>query len=207
MLSRGLSCENAVSTPYFRIALKKEHAMRRASTLVLLALAATGLRAAADKGAVVDLDGLKSAAPSSWKEEAPANQMRLAQFSLPKAKGDANDAEIVIFKALGGSAADNVARWKGQFTPPEGKAIDDVSKVTQIKIAGRDATQLDVHGTYLYKKRPFDPNEKGEQRPDYRLIGIQFAGPDNVYHIRLLGPAKTVEHYKEGFDEWLKNFK
>jgi hypothetical protein len=181
--------------------------MRRASTLVLLALAAAGLRAADNKGTVVDLDGLKSAAPSTWKEEAPSNQMRLAQFKLPHAAGDSYDAELVIFKALGGSAADNVARWKGQFTPPEGKTANDVSKVTELKIAGRDATQLDIHGTYLYKKRPFDPNERGEKRADYRLIGIQFDGPANVYHIRLLGPAKTVEEYKKGFDEWLKNFK
>jgi hypothetical protein len=181
--------------------------MRRAATLALLALSATGLRAADDKGVVVDLDGLKSAAPAAWKEEAPSNQMRLAQFKLPKAGDDSYDVELVIFKSLGGSAADNVARWKGQFTPPEGKTVDDVSKVTEIKIGGRDATQLDIQGTYLFKKRPFDPNEKGEKRADYRLVGVQFNGPDNVYHIRLLGPAKTVEHYKKGFDEWLKNFK
>jgi len=181
--------------------------MRRASTLVLLALAAAGLRAEDNKGTVVDLDGLKSAAPSTWKEEAPSNQMRLAQFKLPQAKDDSYDAELVIFKNLGGSVGDNVSRWKGQFTPPEGKTIDDVSKVAQIKIGGRDATQLDVHGSYLYKKRPFDATERGEKRMDYRLLGIQFAGPDNVYHIRLLGPAKTVEQYKKGFDEWLANFK
>ena len=68
--------------------------MRHTSALVVLALAAAGLRAA-DKGTVVDLDGLKSAAPSSWKEEAPSNQMRLAQFKLPKAKEDKADAELV----------------------------------------------------------------------------------------------------------------
>jgi hypothetical protein len=181
--------------------------MRRASGLVLLVLAAAGLRAADDKGTVVDLDGLKSAAPSGWKEEAPTNQMRLAQFKLPKAKGATEDAELVIFKNAGGNVRDNVARWKGQFTPPEGKTIDDVAKVSEIKIGGRDATLLDVHGTYLYKRRPFDPADKGEKRPDYRMLAIQFEGPNNLYHIRLVGPAKTVEQYKEGFETWLKNFK
>ena len=121
----------------------------------------------------MDLDGLKSAPPSTWKEEAPSNQMRLAQFKLPKVKGDADDAELVIFKNAGGNVRDNVTRWKGQFTPPEGKAIDDVAKVTEIKIGGRDATLLDIHGTYLYKRRPFDPAERGEKRPDggYKLPG------------------------------------
>jgi hypothetical protein len=181
--------------------------MRHAWGVVVLALAAASGRAAEGKGAVVDFDGLKSAAPSSWKEEAPSSRMRLGQFRLPAAKGDEHDAEIVIFKNAGGSARDNVARWKGMFTPPEGKSIDDVSKVEEIKIAGRPATLLDVHGTYLFKQRPFDPADKGEKRPDYRMVGIQFEGPMNLYHIRLVGPAKTVNEYKSGFDEWVKNFK
>jgi hypothetical protein len=181
--------------------------MRRASALVLLVLTAGGSRAAADKGAVVDLDGLKSAAPSGWKEESPSNQMRLAQFKLPKANGDSHDAELIIFKNAGGSVRDNVTRWKGMFTPPDGKSVDDVAKVAEIKIGGRDATLLDVHGTYTYKMRPFDPSDRGEKRPDYRMLAVQFQGPTNLYHIRLVGPAKTIEHYKAGFDEWLKNFK
>jgi hypothetical protein len=181
--------------------------MRRASALVVLALAAAGLRAADDKGTVVNLDGLKSAAPSSWKAEDPSNTMRLIQFKLPKANGATEDAELVIFKNAGGSVRDNVNRWKGFFTPPEGKTIDDVAKVTEIKIGGRDATLLDVHGTYLFKRRPFDANEKGEKRPDYRMMAVQYQGTDNLYHIRLVGPAKTVEHYQKGFDAWLKNFK
>jgi hypothetical protein len=174
--------------------------------VALLALAAAGVRAADDKGTAVDLDGLKSAAPSAWKEE-PAGRMRLMQFRLPRTKGDPYDAELVIYKGIGGSAQANIDRWKGQFTPPEGKSIDDVAKVDEIKIGGRDAARLDVHGTYLYKQRPFDPSDKGEKRPDYRQVAIQFDGPQNTYHIRLIGPAKTVEQYKKGFDEWLKNFK
>ncbi len=181
--------------------------MRRAWAVALLALAAAGLRAADDKGTVVDLDGLKSAAPPSWKEEAPTNRMRLAQFKLPRAKGDEHDAELVIFKNAGGSVQANIDRWKGQFSAPEGKSIDDVAKVREIKIGGRDATLLDIHGTYNYKQRPFDPSDKGEKRPDYRMFAVQFEGPQNLYHVRLVGPAKTVEQYQKGFDGWLKNFK
>ena len=40
-----------------------------------------------------------------------------------------------------------------------------------------------------------------------RMLGVVFEGKDNIYHIRLVGPAATVEKYKAGFDEWLKNFK
>jgi hypothetical protein len=186
--------------------------MRRAIGFAALALVglAWGLGGAAardDKGTVVNLDGLKSQTPAAWKEEAPANKMRFAQFKLPRTDGDKEDAELVIFKGFGGSARDNVKRWKEQFIAPEGKKIDEVSHVEEMKIGGANATYLDVSGTYLFKARPIDPDSKAEKRPDYRMLAVHFEGPQNVYHIKLVGPAKTIAHYKKGFDEWLKAFK
>ena len=159
------------------------------------------------KGAVVDLDGVKSRAPAGWKQEDPSNRMRLTQFRLPKVEGDKYDTEVVIFQGIGGSAKANIDRWKTFFIPPEGKTIDDAAKVTEIKVGEATAPYLDVKGTYKYKERPFDPNAKEERRPDYRMLGVAYDGPKNAYHIRMVGPAKTVEHYKKGFDEWLKAFK
>ena len=176
---------------------------------VALAVAAfVGLAAADDKkGTVVTLDGLSSRTPAEWKEEAPANQMRLTQFALPKVKDDKADAELVVFKGITGAAKDNVARWKGQFQPPKDKKIDDVAKVEEFKVGDVKVTYLDVEGTYLYKARPFDPQAKVEERPDYRMLALQFEGPKENYHIKLTGPAKTVEQYKKGFDDWIKAFK
>lgn len=158
-------------------------------------------------GVVVDLDGLKSTTPGTWKEEAPSNSMRLMQFRLPKKGDDKHDAELVVFRNISGSAKDNIARWKAQFTPPEGKKVEDVAKVEEFKVGGATLTYLDVSGTYLLKTRPFDPSDKGEKRPNYRMLAVQFEGPKNVYHIKLTGPAKTIEANKKGFDEWVKNFK
>ena len=185
--------------------------MRRASWIALPALA-LGLALAArgddkDKGAVVEMDGLRSPAPAEWKQETPGNRMRYAQFRLPKQGDDKADGELVVFKGLGGSARDNVKRWKGMFQPPAGKSIDDVAKVEQIKIGGRDAVYLDVSGTYVFRARPFDPNSPTEKRPGYRMLAIQWDGPDNPYQIRVTGPEKTVAHYKKSFDEFLKGFK
>jgi hypothetical protein len=158
-----------------------------------------------DKGTVVTLDGLSSRTPAEWKEETPSTNLRLAQFSLPKAKDDKADAELVIFKGFGGTAKENVDRWKKQFLPPKDKKIDDVAKVEELKIGDSKATYLDIEGTYLFKARPMDT--KVEERPEYRMLAIQFEGPKEVYHIKLTGPAKTVEQYKKGFDEWVKGFK
>ncbi len=179
---------------------------------MILAAGSAALRDAATfaqkaEGVVIQLDKFKSRAPAEWKPEAPANKMRFAQFRLPKVKDDKEDAELVIFQDAGGSVKDNIARWKGQFTAPDGQSIDEDTKVTEIKIAGQDATLVDITGTYLYKTRPFDPQDRGEKRPDYRMLAIHFKAPEHLYHIKLTGPARTVAHYKNGFDEWIKAFK
>lgn len=159
------------------------------------------------KGVVVSLDGIQSTTPGDWKEEAPANRMRFMQFRLPKKGDDKENAELVIFKGLGGDSKANIERWKGQFSPPEGKKINDVAEVKEIKIGDRPATYLDVRGTYKVRLQPFNPRSKEEKKPNYRMLAIHFEGPKDIYHIKLTGPAKTVEAYKQGFDEWLKNFK
>lgn len=159
------------------------------------------------KGVVVTLDGLKSTTPGDWKEEAPANRMRHMQFRLSKKGGDKEDAELIIFKGLGGGAKANVDRWKKQFVPPKDKQIDDVAKVEEIKIGDRPALKLDVQGTYLFNPQPFNPRSKPEEKPNYRMVAIYLDGSENPYQIKLTGPAKTVEAYKNGFDEWVKNFK
>lgn len=170
---------------------------------VLLAVL-TASRAADDKkGTKVTLDGLSSTTPAGWVKEKPANTMRFLQFRLPKAKGDPADAELVINKGLGGSAKDNIKRWRDQFAAPKGKKV--VAKEEKIKIGGHDALMLDIQGDFT--PPTFRPGVKAKTYPGYRMIGIQWEGPDTTYHFKLSGPAKTIEKHKKGFDAWLKGFK
>src|SRR5262245_4646905 len=162
--------------------------MKRATWLSLGVCAALAwwlggpARAGDKKGTEVDFDGLKSRAPAEWKEEEVKPGLRYMQFRLPKVKDDKNDAEIVIFKGIGGSTKENVERWKKMFVPPDGKKMDDVAKVTEMKVGKVEVTYLDVSGTYLYKFPPNDPNAKVTQRPNSRMLGVVFDGEKNVYH-------------------------
>jgi hypothetical protein len=155
---------------------------------------------------VINMDGYRSETPKSWKSEEPSNKMRFAQFRI-KGPGGAEDAELVIFKGITGTAKANVERWKGQFTAPKGKAMDDVSKVSEVRIGGLDATQLEITGTYNFNPAPFNPKSKSVPKADYKMVAIQFDGPDTVYHIKLTGPAKTVDAARKDFDAWIKGFK
>jgi hypothetical protein len=161
-------------------------------------------------GAPVKLDGLQSRVPADWQEEPTAGSFRLKQFRLAPIGDEKANAEVVIFyfgEGQGGSAEDNVKRWKGLFAAPEGKKIDDVTKVEKMKVVDVPVTYVDIHGTHLARFPPFDPKAKITPRPNYRMVGVVFESKKGPYFIRMLGPEGTVAHYKKGFDEWLKGFK
>jgi hypothetical protein len=190
--------------------------MKTAESVLLAVAFTTGfvypglLRAGPAEPKVVTLGGLKSQAPKDWVEEKPTSRFRVEQFKLPAAPDDKNPADLIItyFGANGaGSNDENVKRWKGQFVPPDGKTIDDVTKVEKMKVAGVDVLYVDIYGTYKFKERPFDPNAETMLKPNYRMLNAILESKDGPYYIRLVGPAKVVEHHKKGFDEWLKAFK
>jgi hypothetical protein len=172
-----------------------------------LGLASGWSGGAQDKGTVVDLDGLKARSPADWKEEKPGNRMRFAQFRLPKVDGDKEDAELVIFQGIGGSAQQNIERWKSMFVAPEGKKIADIAKVTDVKVGSTKVPYLQICGTYKFKSAPFDPNAKEELKPNYCMLAVVYDGKQTPYHIRIVGPEKTVEHYRKGFEDFLAAFK
>src|SRR3954471_6065570 len=86
-------------------------------------------------GVTVDLGGLKSNAPASWKEvPVSASGMRLKQFNVP---GKDGDAELIIFffgQDQGGSVTANLDRWKAQFQLPPGQTADKVAKTSTVKL-------------------------------------------------------------------------
>ena len=62
-------------------------------TLVVLA-ALAGAARADDKGIVVDLAGMKSAAPADWKEAPKKEMMRTFQLVAPKVAGGAGPSPV-----------------------------------------------------------------------------------------------------------------
>ncbi len=180
--------------------------MRRVLLLAGLGLACLAFTATAEegKGTRVTIGNISSTTPASWKAGKVTGGIRIAQFRLPKSNDDEPVTEVAIFKS-GGSVKANIDRWKNQFAPPRGKTTDDVAKESKIKIAGQDAAQLDITGTY--KAPPFDPTYRGKKMEGFRLIGIQVDVGDDTYQIKLIGPAKNVEKHKKEFDAWIKGFK
>ena len=174
----------------------------------LSALAATACLAAAGLAADVEMAGMKSKVPHTWKQEEPTSTMRLTQFKLPKAEGDPEDAQLIIFyfKGGSGSAADNFKRQLAKFKPLDGKEKVE-AKEGKIMVGKHEAPIQDITGNYLLKKRPFDPKDQGVEKTNYRQLYVVLLTDSGDFYPTLVGPAKTVEKYKKEFEEWLKNFK
>lgn len=175
-------------------------------TTTLAGLGAPPVHAAATP---VVIDGLKSTPPSGWKETPSNSPMRFKQFTIPRDKADAFDAELVIFffgPGQGGGIEANLDRWKKMFEAPEGKTIDANSKVDVLNIGKVKTTVLDVRGTYMYKASPMAPGP-AEPRANHRMLAVVFESPQGPYFMRFVGPERTVEKNRKEFEKWLKGFK
>ncbi len=127
--------------------------------------------------------------PATWKQQPPANRLRLAQFSIPAVEGDKDAAELVIsfFAGDGGGIDPNLKRWTDQFSGDERKI-----KLTQGESAQGAYWFSEVSGVY---QKPIGPPIAGkkEATPGYRSLNVILQVKDRGnYFLRLIGPDKTV---------------
>jgi hypothetical protein len=181
--------------------------MRRRPHLPAFVVLAFAVSAGADdKPAVVKVNKLSAAAPAGWKSEKPANRLRSFQFKLPGA-ADHAEAEVIVMPESSPDAEKNFPRWKGSFVAPEGKTTDDISKTAKWDVPGSTVNVLDVTGTWKYKERPFDPKSKEMLLDNYRVIWVIIADKDEATHVRLSGPAPSVDKHAAAFEKFVKSLK
>ena len=145
--------------------------------------------------------------PSSWVSESPSSSMRLAQYRLPRAEGDAEDGQLVIFYfgGQGGATQANVDRWIGQFTAADGSSLSEEARISEQQSNGLKLTQVDVSGTYHESRGPM--MGQTTPRPDYRMLAVVVEGPGGPWFLKLTGPRATVEHSEEEFSTFLKTLR
>src|SRR5688572_19334657 len=100
---------------------------------------------------------LRFKAPEAWVTEKTTSSMRVAQYKLPKADGDSEDASLVLYyfgAAQGGSVQANVERWINQIQQPDGSSSKDKAKTETITVNGLKVTTVDVAGTYTAEMTP-----------------------------------------------------
>ena len=86
---------------------------------------------------VTSKGGLTFTAQEGWKQETEQRPMRVVTYVLPKVEGDDEDATVVVyhFPGSGGSVEDNLKRWYGQWSQPDGKNSADVAETKKVQLA------------------------------------------------------------------------
>lgn len=140
-------------------------------------------------------------APAGWIEEAPSNPMRLKQYALPAAEGDSQNASLVVFTGIGGTADMNITRWIGQFQQPDGS--DSAAKAVRSTRAQGDLTihEVEIVGNFVAEMPPGSGAWQNEA--NWRMLGAVVETPHGPYHVKLVGPDATVSRWKESFREFL----
>lgn len=127
--------------------------------------------------------------PKAWKQQQPSNNLRLAQFVVPAAAEGVEAAELVISGPFGGSAAQNIQRWLGQFDS-KGREV----KMTQGTSSQGKYILVDISGTY---NRSIGPpiRRQTESVEGFRVINVMLSvenGRGGNYFLKLTGPSETV---------------
>jgi hypothetical protein len=147
--------------------------------------------------------GLKFTAPPGWIFEKPASSMRQAQYRLPRADGDSEDAEMVVyyFQGGGGGVQANIDRWIGQFSQANGSPAGDSAKVTKKEVNGIPVTTVDVSGTYSGGMGPM--GQSAESKANYRMLAAVLEAGNGPWFFKLTGPAKTVAKWMPSFESFV----
>ena len=133
--------------------------------------------------------------------------MRKGQYRLPRAEGDAEDAEMAVFHfpGQGGSIQANVDRWISQFSRPDGSPASGTAQVVERQVSGLAVTIVDVSGTYNASMGPMIA--AASSRPDYRMLAAIVDTEMGPWFFKLTGPRRTVALWEGSFEQFVNSLK
>ena len=151
--------------------------------------------------------GLTFATPDGWRQSAGGSSMRVAEFTLPRADGDAEDAQLIVyyFGGQGGSVDANIERWVGQMQQPDGRPSTAAARKQTRTVNGLTVTLIDVDGTYVAEMSPGAAAR--HNKPRFRLRAGVVETPTGPYFIKLTGPSRTIAAAEKAFEQFLGSVK
>jgi hypothetical protein len=131
-------------------------------------------------------------APPAWQTRAASSSMRVAEFVVPRAPGDAEDGELIVyyFGTGAGTVDANIDRWIGQMQQPDGASTKARAQRSSQTVNGLRVTTVDAAGTYVAEMRPGAAEHYN--KAGFRLRGAVVETPRGPYYIKMTGPAKTI---------------
>jgi hypothetical protein len=143
-------------------------------------------------------------APAAWNAKPPTSSARLAQFTVPGADA-ASSAEIVVYffgSGQGGNVEANVARWRSQFSTPDGSPVPE--KITRDSTSAFPLTVAEFRGTY---RRGVGAGSPDSARTGQALIAVIAETPKGSLFFQMFGPAARVIAERDQFVRFAKSLK
>ena len=146
-------------------------------------------------------------APAGWQSRPAASTMRIAEFVIPRAAGDTEDGELIVyyFGTGAGTIEANIDRWIGQIQQSDGSSTKDKAKRTSQTVNGLHATMVDADGTYVAEMRPGATERYN--KPGFRLRAAVVETPRGPYYVKMTGPAKTIGAADAAFASFVGSLK
>jgi len=149
-----------------------------------------------DFGIVVSDGRIRLTPAEGWVRVKPRTRIVEHEFAASIEEGKEDDARITVMGA-GGSVEQNISRWIGQFTRPDGKSTRVNTDVTKREVAGQKVHLVKLSGTFRDQLGPFAP---ATYRESYRMLGAIIVTEDmGRYYVKMVGPKKTVDANEKAF--------
>jgi len=151
--------------------------------------------------------GLTFVTPDGWTSTPPASSMRVAEFTLPRAPGDGEDAQLIVyyFGGSGGSVDANIQRWIAQIEQVDGRPSSAVAKKESQQVNGLTVSLVDLSGTYTAEMAP--GSAAHHNKPHFRMRAGVVETSRGPYFIKLTGPERTVAKWDAAFNQFVSSFK
>ena len=156
------------------------------------------------QGSSITLLDYRTTVPATWTARTPSSSSRLAQFVVPGPDA-AGNAEVVVYffgNASGGNVEANLARWRSQFSTPDGSPVPET--VTRDSSGIFPVTIAEYRGTY---RRGVGAGSADSARTGQGLVAAIAETPRGTLFIQLFGPAAQVAAERESFLRFVKGLK
>jgi diacylglycerol kinase family enzyme len=141
-------------------------------------------------------DDLAWDVPAGWTTAPNPNPMRKATFKIPKAGGEAEDAELAVSAASGG-VEPNVKRWEQQFG--DAKAKTEPRTVNGLKV-----TIVEIKGKFAGGGMMGAP---AAPKDNQMLLGAIVDSGDRQHFFKMVGGEKTVTASRKDFDKLVSSLR
>lgn len=153
---------------------------------------------------VIALLGYHTKAPGSWSPRPPASSSRLAQFVIHGSDAS-SDGEVVAFffgASQGGNVDANLARWRGQFSTPDGSPVPET--IARDSSGAFPVTTAEFRGTY---RRGVGAGSADSVRTGQTLVASIVETPRGALFIQMFGPSGTVAAHRAELAKFVKELK